>query len=311
MESHQRIRRRLKLRDLDTLQAIADAGSMAKAAERLAMSQPAISRAIAELEHTLGVSLFERSAQGVEPTIYARILLERGKAIFDELRQGLDEIEFRRDPTVGELRVGVTEPLTPILSAVIGRMSEQYPRVAFQVVVADTGALHHQLRQRSLDLALTRMSEPDAEKDLRTEVLFDDELTVMAEASNDWTRRERVELSDLVHEPWALPSADMFLGGFVRDAFRARGLEVPFATVATPSVQMRIALVLTGRFLTMLPSFMLRLPSAPPSLRAVPVALPDTRRPIGLVMLKGRSLSPLASLFIDQARATAPAVHSQ
>ena len=70
--------RRLKLRDLRILQAVAEHGSMAKAAEHLAISHPVISKAIAELEHTLGVQLFDRNARGVEPTIYGRELLKCG-----------------------------------------------------------------------------------------------------------------------------------------------------------------------------------------------------------------------------------------
>src|SRR6186997_1641369 len=100
MERHQRVRRRLKLRQLEILLAVADNGSMAKAATRLAITQPAISRALADAEHTLGVPLFERGAHGVEPTQYGKALLKHGIAAFDELDQGVREIEFLVDPTV-------------------------------------------------------------------------------------------------------------------------------------------------------------------------------------------------------------------
>jgi len=100
MDRHQRARRRLKLRQLEILLAVADTGSMAKAATRLAITQPAISRALADAEHTLGVPLFDRGTHGVEPTQYGRALLKRGIAAFDELDQGVREIEFLVDPTV-------------------------------------------------------------------------------------------------------------------------------------------------------------------------------------------------------------------
>src|SRR5262245_53395550 len=79
-----RIGRRLNLRDLHIFLGVAQAGSMAQAAKRLAISQPAVSRAIAGIEHTLGVTLFDRSRQGVEPTKYGRALMTRGIAVFDE-----------------------------------------------------------------------------------------------------------------------------------------------------------------------------------------------------------------------------------
>src|SRR3954466_3989748 len=96
-------RRKLKLRQLEILLAVAQAGSMAKAAKQLAISQPAVSRAIADMEHTLGVPLVDRGPQGVEPTQYGRALLKRGTAVFDELKQGVRDIEFLSDPTAGEL----------------------------------------------------------------------------------------------------------------------------------------------------------------------------------------------------------------
>src|ERR1700692_2457939 len=100
-----RVRRRFKLRDLDILMAVIDAGSMGKAAARLGMAQPAISKAVADLEHVLGVRLLDRSRQGIEPTPYGLALVKRGVAVFDELRHGIKDIDFLADPTAGELRL--------------------------------------------------------------------------------------------------------------------------------------------------------------------------------------------------------------
>src|SRR3954464_9013606 len=119
-----RVGQRLKLRDLNILLAVADAGSMAKAAKRIAISQPAVWRAIADMEHTLGVPLFDRSPQGIEPTQYGHALLKRGVAVFDELDQGVQDIEFLADPTAGELRIGTGGGLSEgIVLAVINRLS--------------------------------------------------------------------------------------------------------------------------------------------------------------------------------------------
>ena len=95
MNRAEHIRRRLKLRQLDVLIAVAQSGNMAKAAEHLSISQPVVSKAIADMEHALGVRLLDRSQRGVEPTPYGRALIKRGIAIFDEMRQGIEEIEFR------------------------------------------------------------------------------------------------------------------------------------------------------------------------------------------------------------------------
>src|SRR5262247_982283 len=120
MDQIDRIERRLKLHDMRVLISVVDAGSMHKAAERLATSQPAVSRAISDLEHALGVRLLDRSPRGIEPTQYGRAIIKRGVAVFDELRQGVKDIEFLTDPTAGELRIGTTESLaTGLVFAVV------------------------------------------------------------------------------------------------------------------------------------------------------------------------------------------------
>src|SRR5229473_92819 len=106
MQLSDRIGRRMKLQDLHILMTVMQSGSMGKAAQRLNISQPAISRSIAELEHALGVRLLDRHRQGIEPTEYGRALLDCGVAVFDDLRQGVKNIEVLADPTVGEVRIG-------------------------------------------------------------------------------------------------------------------------------------------------------------------------------------------------------------
>src|SRR5579883_1607108 len=97
---------RLKLQHLKIVMAVAEWGSMQKAAKHLAISQPVVSKMIADLEDILGVRLFDRSPRGVELTAYGRTLLKRSLAIFDDLRTGVDEIKFMADPAAGQLRFG-------------------------------------------------------------------------------------------------------------------------------------------------------------------------------------------------------------
>jgi DNA-binding transcriptional LysR family regulator len=94
MDRIEQVGRRLKLRDLQLFDAVVRWGSIARAASRLNLTQSAASKAIVQLERVVGVRLLDRSTQGVEPTLYGRVLLKRGVAIFDELRQGMQEIEF-------------------------------------------------------------------------------------------------------------------------------------------------------------------------------------------------------------------------
>ena len=90
------ISRQLKLRQLRILVEVGQRGSMGKAGEELGISQPVVSKAIADLEHALGVRLLDRLPQGVEPTLYGRALIKRSIAVFDDLRTSVSEIEIGR-----------------------------------------------------------------------------------------------------------------------------------------------------------------------------------------------------------------------
>ena len=156
MASAEQVSRRLKLRHLHVLRAVVEHGSMMKAAEQLAVSQPVVSKAIADLEQTLGVRLLERGKRGVEPTIYGSAFLKRSIAVFDDLRTSVSELEFMADPTAGELRIGSTEAMgTSLVPVIIDRMSRQYPRIRFEVVLADPDTLQErELRGRKVDLVI-------------------------------------------------------------------------------------------------------------------------------------------------------------
>lgn len=297
-----RIERRLKLSDVRILLAVVEAGSMGRAAERLATSQPAISRAIADLERGLGVRLLDRGRRGVEPTSYGRALIKRGVAVFDELQQGVRDIEFLADPTAGELRVGASIALAAgFVAAAVDRLTRQHPRLNFQLFAGDTAVAYRALEERRIDLAIVHMIEPLPTQELDAEILFHEPQVVAAAPENRWTRRRSVELADLIDERWTLAIGDTQFGSLAREAFRARGLGLP-GSLITSSLPVRQALVATGRYLTMVPRVVLAFAPASTALQRVAVDLPTTRRPVGLVTVKNRTLSAAAQLFTDSVR---------
>src|SRR6185436_10977888 len=141
-----RIGRRLKLKDLQTLMAVVDAGGMGRAADRLNYSQPAVSQAIANLERTLGKRLLERGRKGIELTPYGDAVLKCGAAVFDDLRKAVADIDFLSDPTAGEVRIGCTEPVSAgIVSAVVDRLARRHPRIVFQILAREPTTLYREL----------------------------------------------------------------------------------------------------------------------------------------------------------------------
>jgi len=109
-------------------------------------------------------------------------------------------------------------------------------------------------------------------------------------------------LKELLQEPWTILPPDTYVGALIVDAFRASGLAVPHNTVAGYGLELQSALLGTGRFLSVLPGSLLRFSGKRSGLRALPIDLPVSPRPVGVVTLKNRTLSPLATLFIECAR---------
>jgi len=148
---------------------------------------------------------------------------------------------------------------------------------------------------------IARFARPDGEQ-YSEEILFHDALVVVAGPNNPLTRHRKVELAELMSEPWVLDPINTDFGAMQAEVFRAAGLDPPRLTVAAPSIALRNELLATGRFLTVVVGFSLLLPRKHPGLKALPVKLPDIRQPVGITTLKNRSLSPVAQMFIESVR---------
>lgn len=308
MTDSTRVERRINLRDLRVLMSVVQAGSMGKAARALATSQPAVSRSISDLEHALGVRLLDRTAKGVEPTLYAHALLKRGTAVFDELSQGIKDIRFLADPTEGDLAVAASIAIAEgLLCSVIGRLRRRYPRFSFQVHAADTGTAYRALLDRTVDLAVVHIVEPPDAEYMEVETLLHDPHVVVVGAQNPLTRRRRISLQELANEPWVLPIRDQPYGRVVSEAFRAHGLDFP-STVVASTLPLRTALMMTGHYLSMVPRIATQFAPRNRVLKTLPIDLPTTVRPLALVTLKGRTINPFAHLLADHVRDAAKAL---
>ena len=251
-----RIGRRVRLRDLHILSAVVRLGSMAKAASHLSMSQSSVSEAIASLEDALSVRLLDRSPHGIEPTIYANALLKRGHAVFDELRQGIRDIEFLSNPNEGEVRIACPELLSAgLLPAAIEQLSRRYPKIVVRVAQMDTTTLEfRELQERKVDLMLVRIGRTFTHDDLDIEILLHDPHFVVVGARSPWASRRKLSLADLVNAPWIFPPNHVVMG-LIKEAFDANGLELPSESVNAASILLRNQLLATGRYVTMLPDF--------------------------------------------------------
>lgn len=303
----QQIGRRLRLRDLFVFFTVVEYGSMAKAASKLGVSPPSISEVIAALEHALGVRLLDRSSKGIVTTPYGEALLARGRAAFDELRQGIRDIEFIADPRAGELRIGCPESIAAgFLVLVLDRFSKDHPRVRFHVEpVYQPTVEFPELHERKIDLVFARLANEPVQgrltEELNAEVLFNDRYALVVGEKSKWARRRSVELADLLNEPWIMTPLDALGASFVAKAFRVRGLKEPSLVITTFSIHLRNNLVGSGKFITALPDSVLRIYRKRHLLKELPIEL-SVRPPLAIVTLRNRTLSPAVQSFIQCAR---------
>ena len=287
------IGRRLRLRDLHVFFTVVDCGSMSKAAVQLGVSAPTISEVIADLEHALGVRLLERGSRGVEVTIYGDIFLKRGLSAFDELKQGIRDIEILADPTVGELRIGCDESISAAtLPLIIQKFSERHPGVVLDVDDIDLRTYPPKVRENGFDLVLTRLREPDivnqSFKELNVEILFNDALVVAAGKQTRWSNRRKIDVAELADEPWILAGPDTWNYKVVAEAFQARGRDMPKVSVKTLSVHLRINLLATGRFITAFPHSVLHVYGDVFPIKILPLELPVRPWPVAILTQKNR-----------------------
>jgi DNA-binding transcriptional LysR family regulator len=195
-----------------------------------------------------------------------------------------------------------------ILPSIIQRFSKVYPRVILHMEEVpppsrDLGAL----RDRAYDFILGRMVTPLADNllgdDVNVEFLFDDPLVIVTGIHNPWGRRRKVDLKELVDEPWILTPPETWHYSRMLEAFRARGLGVPNIQLLSLSVPLRVQLLANGRYVTALAKTVAK----QYALTILPVDLPNWPCPVVIVTLKNRTLSPVVERFIEHVREfTAP-----
>lgn len=308
--------RRLRLRDLHVLMTVAKLGSMAKAAAELGVSQPAVSEVVADLENALGVRLLDRTPQGAQPTPYGAALLKRAVTAFDELRQGIRDIEFLTDASAGEIRIGCPESIAAaFIQPIISRFGESHPKAVLDIDTVNTLTFAPRLRDCTLDLALARagwpLDEPHLVEDLNIEALFDDALLIVVGRNHPLARKQKVDFSELADEPWVLTDKDVWNYRVVAEAFEARGLSPPRIQMKTLSVHLRAELAVNGRYVTTFPRSVILLHAERLKLKVLPLELQPRSWPIFAVTLKNRTLSPIVERFLDCARAVGKQLSSR
>jgi DNA-binding transcriptional LysR family regulator len=295
---------RVRLRELRILHAVVEAGSMARAAQALSMTQPAVSQAIGHLEAALNLPVLERSPTGVVPTAFGAVLLRRALEAAHLLADGLREIEALADPDAGEIVVGASESYIAGggLTATITALRQRYWRMRIEVVESNTAAMDFtDLRERRVDVMIGRGTREPAPDDVQQDMLLEEALLVVAGGHNGWAHAPAQHFADVADRPWVLAPAGTAVHELVAAAHRAAGVVMRAPVVTTYSMLLRLQLLACGDYVTAFPESLVRNCAAGWNLAVLPLRL-GAALPVSAYTLRSRASSRTLQAFIETAR---------
>jgi len=222
--------RRLRLRHLELLVALADSGTMRAAANRLHLSQPALSKMLSELEAGFGARLFERSPQGLTSNALGCAAIYRARVMLGELARGKDEVDALRTGAAGVLRVG-TLSVTAAVPRAIVRLRERMPGARVQVQEGRVRDMLQRLLDGELDCVFGAVTPELLTSDLLSllhpEVLLEDELCVLCSDKHALADARKLRWADVHAMEWVVPPKDTLVRQALMTAFLNEGLEPP------------------------------------------------------------------------------------
>lgn len=292
----------MDLRLLRYFAACVEHKSLHAAAEALHISQPALSKAIHNLEAAVGAQLLERRPRGVVPTPYGETLLRYAKMIDSELRRATAELDAMRGATKGKINLGVLPTMIPTVSRAVRDVSRSHPGLLLDIRAAFSAELTSALLDGELDFAVILMPEGGATPGLSFEPLRRTDPVVAARAGHPLTGRGRLGLPDLLEHPWLFASYPPTHRRIIHRVFLDAGLPPPAPAMEVSTIVFFAPLIAETDMLTVMPSTMLDSGSAA-GVVALPVDFPFPPEQIGLAYRENARLLPGAKVVMEQIRA--------
>ncbi len=294
---------RLKLRHLVLLAAIADNGTLMRAADQLRITQPVLSRALQELESVLEVRLFERGPTGVTPTIFGNAFIDHARSILGQLRQAGQDLTNLAEARTGTVRVGTHLAGSNILlPKAIARLKVARPNVTVVVQEATPDVLRASLLAGELDLTVGRLTPATGNTGIEQTTLYNEPVGFVTRPGHPAQSLPDPHLADLVDYPWILPVGQTALRYELEQVFLNQGVSLPRNRVECTSILTLRTLLIDTDVIAALP---ILIAHEDQNLAVLATPLESLRRPVGVTLARGRLPSPTVQVFLDDLRAIA------
>ena len=303
---------RLKTRQLILLIHLDDRRSILRAADAANMTQPAASKLLAELEDTLGVTLFVRHARGVEPTWYGEVLLRHARNAVMELRQAQEEIADLKSGLTGHASIGtVVTSATSLVPMAVAELKAGNPRLLVNIEMDFSEVLVRQLLAGKFDMVVARIYQPEGLAELNFEAFGEEPHAMYARADHPLVRKRGLRLDELVGQTWVLPPRGNVLRDRLTVLFLEQRLELPKQVVETASLPIIISLLQMSEMVSALPSEVVRPYCESGVLKKMPIKLDLRLGEAGIVTRRDKEMSPGARAMLAALRAVAARLYSR
>ncbi|MGX1308762.1 DNA-binding transcriptional LysR family regulator [Amorphus suaedae] len=291
----------LNHRELAVFLSILRLGSINSAAQSLGMTQPALSRSLKRLETRLGVPLFVRHSQGMQPTRFGEVLRGYSEQLEFETERVVEEIRLLAGAATGLVRIGVVpSAAVSILPRALGRALSVSPGIQVRVMEGLGEQMMAAVMRGEVDFAVVGQPQELSDGSLLVTPLGEEEVCAAARSGHPLLARNNVTVAELAEWRWVLPEKGNVNRHGFRAMFQSAGLEPPKETMASNSAQALKAVLLSGDYLTMLTRSLFALEEAQGLIRALPMREARWRRRLAIVRRPSGQMLPATRLLLRE-----------
>ena len=297
------VRSYLKTRHLVLLVELGRHGSIMHAAQAANLTQPAASKLLGELEHALGVPLFERLPRGVEPTWYGKVLIRRAGAALAEMDAAHQEVMELQSGLRGRVAIGaILTPSTTLVPAAVNLLKARHARINVSIDVDASKQLVERLRAGELDIAIGRIYDANAVAELHFEPVTDEPHSLIVRKDHPLLAAGDISLHELAQQTWIVPPAGSIVRDRITSLFLSQGLEQPAETVSTMAVPVVTTLLMGSDMVAPMSVELVQPYLDSGLLAALPVELNLRMDVYGIITRRNHQLSPAAEAMLETLR---------
>ncbi|EDV4559985.1 LysR family transcriptional regulator [Salmonella enterica subsp. enterica] len=306
MEKNGLFSQRIRLRHLHTFVAVAQQGTLGRAAETLNLSQPALSKTLNELEQLTGTRLFERGRLGAQLTVPGEQFLTHAVKVLDALNTAGQALNRKEDASADVVRIGALPTAAlGILPAVIGRFHQQRKSTSLQVATMNNTMLLAGLKSGEIDLGIGRMSDPELMSGLNYELLFLESLKLVVRPGHPLLQ-ETITLSRVMEWPVVVSPKGTVPRQNAEALLQSQGCKMPAGCIETLSASLSRQLTVDYDYVWFVPSGAVKEDLRQATLVSLPVPTQSAGEPIGILTRVDIPLSTGAQMLITAIRKSMP-----